>query len=342
MRAEAAGAVDARHADAEAFASASVDYRADLHVHFNGAVPSSAIQDVLADEGTVLPPGFSVPRDLVHLLPCESLAAYLGPWRLLRLLPRRRQNLDYIADAAFAEFKENGLRFVELRSSVLYLATLQQCSPVEALARIIESTRSAADRFGIHRGLLLTVPRGAGGPAAITKLLRAYEDLGRPKDVVGLDLAGDEEIEYPPELPNLFREAKDQYDLPATIHAGETGRSDNIRTAVELFGAARVGHGTAAVKDPAVMDLLSSRDVCVEVCPISNRLTGAVPLNEVHPLSEFWRHGVPFVICSDNPAIHGRGLVEDTRAAVLEGLSAEALRNQFDLAKRYTFMKGMF
>jgi adenosine deaminase len=187
--------------------------------------------------------------------------------------------------------------------------------------------------------LILTVTRGDYGASNLATLLQAYEDIGRPKDVVGLDLAGDEETPYSAELPAMFREAKDRYGFGITIHAGETGRVENVRTAVELFKSDRIGHGTAAVKDPYLMDLLAAEGVCVEVCPISNRLTGAVPRDEAHPLQEFRRHGVPFVICSDNPAIHQRGLAHDQAAAMAEGLSIYDMQQQYEIAKRFSFME---
>ena len=159
--------------------------------------------------------------------------------------------------------------------------------------------------------------RGDYSASNLSTLLQAYEDLGRPKDVVGLDLAGDEEIPYSAELPAMFREAKERYGFGITIHAGETGRVENVRAAVELFHADRIGHGTAAGKDPDLLDLLSAKEVCIEVCPISNRLTGAVPRYEAHPLQEFRRHGVPFVICSDNPSRRGHrsGIQKDRGTA---------------------------
>ncbi|MFE1571248.1 hypothetical protein ACFIQG_05465, partial [Comamonas odontotermitis] len=172
-------------------------------------------------------------------------------------------------------------------------------------------------------------------------LLQAFEDLGRPKEVVGLDLAGDEEMSYPTELPSMFRDAKDRFGLGITIHAGETGRAENVRSAVDLFDADRIGHGTAAGKDPCLLELLAERRICVEVCPISNRLTGAVPRDETHPLQEFRRHGVPFVICSDNPAIHQHGLVDDHAAAMAEGLSICDMQQQYETAKRHSFMERL-
>jgi adenosine deaminase len=321
--------------------SMDVHNRGELHVHMNGAIPTSTIREILADEATVLHAGFQLERDLVRAAPSQSLAEYLKPWQVLRLFPRKRENLDRLALAVFASFAENSVRFVELRSSVLYLATLQKCSPAQALERLIETTGEAAQRYGIRRGLIITVTRGDYSAVNLATLLQAYHDLGEPKDVIGLDLAGDEEIPYPEDLPWLFREAKDRFGLGITIHAGETGRVENVQAAVELFGADRIGHGTAAGTDPKLLELLSAKDVCVEVCPISNRLTGAVPPNDAHPLQQFQRYGVPFVICSDNPAIHQRGLADDHAAAIAEGLSSSDMQQQYEVAKRYSFMEDL-
>lgn len=321
--------------------SADVHNRGELHVHINGAISMSTIQEILTDEETELPAGFELERDLIRITPCQSLAEYLMPWQVLRLFPKSRENLDRLALTVVAGLADNNVRFAELRSSVLYLTTLQKCSPAQALERLIESTGKAARRHSIRRGLILTVTRGDYSAVSLSTLLQAYKDLGEPKDVIGLDLAGDEEMTYSSELPSLFRDAKDRFGLGITIHAGETGRVENIWSAVKLFNADRIGHGTAAGKDPALLELLSAKDICVEVCPISNRLTGAVPVNEAHPLQEFRRYGVPFVICSDNPAIHQRGLADDQGAAMAEGLSIGDMQQQYEVAKRYSFMEDL-
>ena len=320
---------------------AQVDDRGELHVHMNGAIPVSTIREIMADEATSLPAGFNFERDMTRLAPCRSLAEYLMPWQVLRLFPKKRVNLDRLTHAVLASLAENAVRFVELRSSVLYLTGLQSCTPAQALERLIESTGSAAQHHGIRLGLILTVTRGDYSASNLATLLRAYEELGRPKEVVGLDLAGDEEMPYSAELPSMIREAKERYGFGITIHAGETGRVENVRAAVDLFHADRIGHGTAASKDPNLLDLLSAKGVCVEVCPVSNRLTGAVPRDEAHPLQEFRCHGVPFVICSDNPAIHQRGLADDQAAAMAEGLSIGDIQQQYEVAKRFSFMEGL-
>lgn len=315
--------------------------RGELHVHMNGAIPIATIREILADEGTDLPVGFDFDRDLVRTAPCKSLAEYLTPWQVLRLLPKKSENLDRIMLSVVASLAVNNVRFVELRSSVLYLSMLHKCSPAQALERLIISTREASARHGVRCGLILTVTRGDYSAVNLATLLQAYKDLGKPSDVVGLDLAGDEEMAYPAELPSRFREAKERFGLGVTIHAGETGRVSNVRDAVEQFGADRIGHGTAAGQDPKLLELLSAKGICVEVCPISNRLTNAVPADQAHPLKQFRQFGVPFVICSDNPGIHMRGLADDQRAAMTEGLSMNDIRQQYDIAKHYSFIKDL-
>ena len=61
-----------------------------------------------------------------------------------------------------------------------------------------------------------------------------------------------------------------------SLHAGEMAGPASVRAAVEVCGATRIGHGTSAPQDPAVMALLAERDVHVELCPGSNVRTGAV------------------------------------------------------------------
>jgi adenosine deaminase len=312
--------------------------KGELHVHLNGLVSANLVRTILIEEGAEIPSGFDLRHDLVRLVPCASLSSYLKPWQVLRRLPATRANLTRMCDDAFHTLSVSNVGFVEVRSSVLYLAGLQGCPAPEALSRMIEATAQSSAKYGITRGIILTVTRGDYSAAHFDSLIQAYRDLGCPPDVVGLDLAGDEAIPFPEELPQLFRTAKEKYGLGITVHAGETGIAQNILSAVRLFSADRIGHGTAAGSCPSVMEELCERNVCVEVCPISNRLTGAVEESEKHPLREFVQRGVPFVLCSDNPGIHNAGLNDDYEAAIAEGVDFGSLQAQYATAVKHSFL----
>jgi len=94
-------------------------------------------------------------------------------------------------------------------------------------------------------------------------------------------------------------------------HAGEAAGAESVRDAVEILGAERIGHGVRAVEDPSVVGLLAERGVALEICPTSNRLTGAVPAGEPHPIGRLDAAGVRCTIDADDPALFSTTLVHE-------------------------------
>ncbi len=90
------------------------------------------------------------------------------------------------------------------------------------------------------------------------------------------------------------------------------------------------------------MELLKDRGICIEVCPISNRLTNAVNGSELHPVIDFIDNNVPFVICSDNPSIHSSSLTEDYLEFYRVTNSSQHLRDMYSNQKKYCFIKGLY
>ena len=59
--------------------------------------------------------------------------------------------------------------------------------------------------------------------------------------VVAIDLAGAEALFPTENYEALFAKAR-EYQVPFTIHAGEAGNAEDVKTAVHM-GAVRIGHG---------------------------------------------------------------------------------------------------
>lgn len=313
--------------------------KGELHVHLNGLVSTETIKKIVQSESCEIPKNFDVSVDLNVLRPAQSLVDYLLPWQVLRLIPKNRGNLRIIVESAFENLKADSVSFVEIRNSVIYLASLNNISVDNALFWLIEEIEEASHKYQIRAGLILTVSRGIHTNEHLKILLQAYKNLGFPKCVIGLDLAGNEDIDPPKETAQSFMKAKSEYGLKITIHAGETGNYENIRKAIIEFGADRIGHGTAASKSDEVMGLLKDRDICLEVCPISNRLTKAVGEYEDHPVKIFIANDVPFVICSDNPAIHASSLSLDYYRFLCETNSEQHLKDMYLNQKKYSFLE---
>jgi adenosine deaminase len=129
------------------------------------------------------------------------------------------------------------------------------------------------------------------------------------------------------------------------MHAGEVGGPEKIREAIELLGVERIGHGIAAIQDPALMDLLTDRRVPLEICPQSNLRTGAMARQlgrddariEDHPLPKFFRHGIPVVLSTDDPALFDTTLRGEYANAARAGLQENELEQICKMGFHYAF-----
>lgn len=71
------------------------------------------------------------------------------------------------------------------------------------------------------------------------------------------------------------------------------------------MGTKRIGHGLQLFLVPGLVDELVRKDICVEVCPLSNYLQGHNKDLRSHPLSYLINKGVQISISSDDPGFFG-------------------------------------
>lgn len=313
--------------------------KGELHVHLNGLIETNVLAELLKIEAKDEIIGINLTKALTRNSACKSLEEYLSGWDILRLVPRSRDSLSLLINSAFLQLKRQNTSFVEIRSSVIYISLLNDISVSESLLWLIEEIENASRKYQIAAGLIMTISRGDYAIESMRALISGFIQLGRPKSIIGVDLAGNETTYASPDLGPLFLKAKHELGLGVTIHAGETGIIENIRQAVIDFGADRIGHGTAAGKCEKTMELLAEKDICVEVCPISNRLTGAAPPGAAHPMIHFIKKSVPFVICSDNPALHQANLNADYFEFIRESNRADLLDKMLDTQRKYAFLE---
>ena len=108
--------------------------------------------------------------------------------------------------------------------------------------------------------------------------------------------------------------------LGSVPHAGEVVGPASIRGALDALGADRIRHGITAIEDPALVEELRERGIVLDVCPVSNVRTGAVPSLERHPLRELAVAGIRCSISTDDPAMFDTDLGREYEAAATLGL----------------------
>jgi adenosine deaminase len=78
----------------------------------------------------------------------------------------------------------------------------------------------------------------------------------------------------------------------------------------------RIGHGTRAYEDPALLDYLAEHRIPIEMCPISNVKTRAVNSIEEHPIRRYYEHGILVTVNTDDPRMFGNSLAEEYQVLV--------------------------
>lgn len=166
--------------------------------------------------------------------------------------------------------------------------------------------------------LIISTSRSSKPNDEVVKLMQkaqiwreTFKDEGNDF-IVGFDFVSEEDLNYKTDCYAKIILDND-INIPFYFHDGESNWADddNVVAAVCL-DTKRIGHGFNLYRFPAVLDEVVKRDICLEICPISNQLLRYSPDLRSHPMGEYIKRGVPFVICSDDPQIfNDKGLSYD-------------------------------
>jgi adenosine deaminase len=299
----------------------------DLHRHLEGSLRLETVMDLASRHGLNLPAwDLPVLQQRIRLVrPTDDILAILPRFDLLRLAfvdydACRRAAWECLEDAA-----NQGLDYLELRFSPLFMAEPHGLDPMGVASAVCEAWEEARRSLPVRSRLLVILSRTYGVEACRIELEAALAH--RERGVVGLDLAGDEARHPAADFAALFRRGREA-GLHVTAHAGEFAGADSARQTVLLLGAERLGHAVHAVDDPAVLELLAERGVAIECCPTSNVLTCSVADYAHHPLPVFLQHGLCATLNTDDPTLMSDITLEHEYQVARDhmGLSEQQLR----------------
>lgn len=281
---------------------------ADLHRHLDGSIRPSTLAELAARAGKPVPPDLA-------FTPGMGLDAALARFDFTLSLLQEPSAVRRVAAEMCEDAAAEGVTTLEIR----FAPQLHRGAPVEAI--VDAALEGAAGRAGI---LLCGL---YGDPPSVFDLL-LNTAASRP-GVVGIDLAGGPAPghafgmrDYAP----AFRRAE-SLGLGRTVHAAEGRPAEEIRVAIELLGAQRIGHGIALLSDPRVVQVVIDRGVTIEACPTSNVHTGLIASVAEHPLARWLDAGVRACVCADNTLLSATTAAEEiARARAIPGMTEEKLR----------------
>lgn len=183
-----------------------------------------------------------------------------------------------------------------------YLSHLKW-SPSEAVKFLYDVFENECRKWDIRVGLVLSIKYESDRQEQI-KTASIIADQRIADLVVGLDLVGDEQHFDCEFYKPMFKEWK-QAGKTLMLHAGETQTAKNVRDAVEHLGVNRIIHGIKVpAEDPDMLEICKDRDICFDIAPTSNLMTGCVDNICDHPVKDIIEAGCSVTIGTDDPVVY--------------------------------------
>lgn len=200
--------------------------------------------------------------------------------------------------------------------------------------------RSAADGLNIFREELIRCGDLSMAFLAGVNMTRSEDQLNAIFDVLSEDADVTERISgidinfLPGDLSKFNRYLHALRSLQASglkinIHLGELFDNEVSRYVLSCITPNRIGHGVLLLQDDALVEIIKSHGICLDMCPTSNTLLGVMNWNRESPASRALRLGIPVSINTDDPVLFGTNIDREIRLARLTD-------EQFDAVVAYS------
>jgi aminodeoxyfutalosine deaminase len=309
--------------------------KAELHLHLEGSVQPATASALARRHGVVV-----TEEEVRKFYAYKDFLGFLEAFKWVTSYLRDPEDYALITRDLAEHLLTQNVVYAEVTLSIGIMILRKQSA--EANFAAIADAAEPYVAGGLRLNWVFDAVRQFGPEAAMAVVDSAQRCAH--KSIVAFGIGGDElRIET-----HAFRAAYDKaasIGLHRLIHAGEVGGPEKIREAIELLGVERIGHGIAAIHDPALMDLLGERQIPLEVCPQSNIRTGALALQlsrkdagiEHHPLPQLLRHGIPVALSTDDPAMFHITLGGEYSNARLMGLTEPELNQLVQASFTHAF-----
>ncbi|MBP6178045.1 MAG: adenosine deaminase [Anaerolineales bacterium] len=276
--------------------------KVELHRHLEGSLRLTTMLDIADRHGVTVPVSMFNLSGLVQVQDQDPMTFtnFLEKFKTLRLFYKSPDVIHRVTQEAIEDAARDNIRYMELRFTPVALSRAEGFPLHDVMDWVASSASESARKNNIKVGLIASVNRHESPELAEQVAWLAAEHI---KDgLVGLDLAGNEAEFKAEPFRDIFKEAK-QSGLHVTIHAGEWGPAANVREAIEVMGAERIGHGVRVLEDEKVVALAKERGTTFEVCVTSNYQSGVVKSLPEHPLPRMIEAGLNVTVNTDDPSV---------------------------------------
>lgn len=289
--------------------------KTEIHLHIEGLVSVDSIWSLINKHD--LDFGIHSKEELRQKFEVRSLDEFIDLFiNIVQACFLEEDDLDYLIEDARSYLLRNHIPYAEI-----FFAPTKLIKNGLSFASLVDKLDAGARRLaadGLQIRYIVDVSRGFGLENAMRNLDLTLEHM--TDHIVGLGLGGAEQTGPAREYKPVFDKAVDS-GLKLVAHAGEDVGPESVWDTVKLLNVARIGHGIAAIKDPALMDHLRDTQIPLEICPTSNLFTRKFASTlEDHPIRAFYDHGMYVTVNTDDPTLFGVELTDEYLKLIDHGI----------------------
>lgn len=290
--------------------------KVELHLHLEGAIPLPALWRLIEKYDDVSEIGsFS---QLEQKFQYRNFSHFIDTWNWKNNFLREYEDFTFIASQVAEDLASQNIIYVESFYSPGDFIE-HGLDPQKLTESIRKGLDVHADKITVN--LVADLVRDCGPRKGMIwlKQINEVRNLG----VIGIGIGGSEQL-FPPEPYESVYEQARKLGFKTSAHAGEVAGPESIWGAISSLKVDRIGHGTRAIDDPALVSFLREAQIPIEMCPLSNLKTAVVPDIALHPIRKFYDEGLLVSVNTDDPKMFNTSLVEEYRVL------AEKLQFSFD------------
>jgi adenosine deaminase len=278
--------------------------KVELHLHLEGAIPMDALWALIQKYGG--DPSVPTRETLARKFQYRDFPHFIETWVWKNGFLREYDDFAWIAEAVARDLARQNIVYAEAFFSPADFFRFGLTTQ-----KLAESIRIGLSLIPeIEVALVADLVRDFGPVRAEQTLFEVNE--ARASGVIGVTIGGSEQ-DFPPELfEGVFEKAR-ELGFHTSAHAGEASGPESIWNALQSLRVERIGHGTRAQEDEALVDYLAEHRIPLEMCPVSNVRTKVVDSIEAHPIRRFYVRGIPVTVNTDDPALFGNSLAGELR-----------------------------
>lgn len=303
----------------------------ELHVHIEGAADADTYFNIAQKNNIELP--VKSMQDWQRFFEFRDFPHFIEVYTAAVNCLRTTDDYGLLIENFFKHQSEQNIVYSEAYLSATFI--IERFEDDAALDAIEAALKAGQDKYGCVVNLIPDIARMM--PESQQRVLD-FVIKGKQRGLfIGLGLGGLEKG-FPPGLFTETYEEARRAGLRTVAHAGEADGPESIWGAIDNLQVERIGHGIRCIEDPALVETLRSRQIPLEVCPVSNYCLGIVKQGEMHPIREMLDAGLNCCINSDDPAMFSTSLTNEYQMLASLGFSWPELQQLNQNALEFAFL----